>query len=344
MAQAKTVLVTGGSGYIAGFIIAQLLAQGYIVRTTVRSLGREPQVREMLAKIAPDQSKLSFFAADLMSDIGWSEAMVGVDYVQHVASPIPAVQPKDDDELIVPAREGALRALRFARDAGVQRVVLTSSTAAITYGLSEPATRPFTESDWTDLSSPDANAYIRSKTIAEKAAWDFIKAEGGELELTTVNPGAVLGPVLGTDYSASIQIVEKLMKGDFPGSPRLGFPLVDVRDIADLHVRAMTSDKAAGERFLGAGAFYWMEDVAKVLRDDLGMRARKVPAGKLPTWIMRLLANFDPIVKGIAFELGKERPISHEKATRLLGWTPRPERESIIATAESLIREGIVRV
>jgi dihydroflavonol-4-reductase len=344
MSSPQKVLVTGGSGYIASFIIAQLLAAGYEVRTTIRSLGREPQVREQLAKIAPDQSKLSFFAADLMSDAGWAEAMEGVNYVQHVASPIPAVQPKNDDELIVPAREGALRAVRFARDAGVKRVVLTSSTAAITYGLSGPATRPFTESDWTDLTSPDANAYIRSKTIAEKAAWDFIKAEGGALELTTVNPGAVLGPVLGSDYSASIQIVEKLMKGDFPGSPRLGFPLVDVRDIADLHVRAMTSDKAAGERFLGAGEFYWMEDIAKILREDLGLRAKKVPAGKLPTWLMRILANFDPVVKGIAFELDKKRPISNEKARTLLGWNPRPERESIVATAESLIREGVVKV
>jgi dihydroflavonol-4-reductase len=344
MANPQRVLVTGGSGYIASFIIAQLLSEGYEVRTTVRSLGREPQVREQLAKIAPDQARLSFFAADLMSDTGWAEAMEGVDFVQHVASPIPAVQPKNDDELIIPARDGALRALRFARNAGVKRVVLTSSTAAITYGLSEPATRPFTEADWTDPTSPDTNGYIKSKTLAEQAAWAFIKAEGGTLELTTVNPGAVLGPVLGTDYSASIQIVEKLMKGDFPGSPRLGFPLVDVRDIADLHVRAMTNPAAAGERFLGAGNFLWMEDVAKVLREDLGTRAKKVPAGKLPTWLMRILANFDPVVKGIAFELGKERPISNQKSRTILGWNPRPERESIIATAESLIREGVVRV
>jgi dihydroflavonol-4-reductase len=344
MSTAHKVLVTGGSGYIASFIIAQLLEAGYEVRTTVRNLGREPQVREMLAKIAPDQSKLSFFAADLMSDTGWAQAVEGMDYVQHVASPIPAVQPKNDDELIVPAREGALRALRFARDAGAKRVVMTSSTAAITYGLSAPASRPFTEADWTDLSSPDSNAYIRSKTIAEKAAWDFMKAEGGSLELTTINPGAVLGPVLGSDYSASIQIVEKLMNGDFPGCPKLGFPLVDVRDIADLHVRAMTSDKAAGERFLGAGEFLWMADVAKILRDDLGTRAKKVPTGNLPTWLMRILANFDPVVKGIAFELGKSRPISNQKAKSLLGWAPRSERESIVATAESLIREGVVKV
>ena len=344
MSPQKRVLVTGGSGYIASYVIAQLLSEGYDVATTVRSLGREPHVREQLAKIAPNQTKLSFFALDLTSDIGWAEAMDSVDFVQHIASPIPVVQPKHDDDLIVPARDGTLRALRFARDAGVKRVVLTSSTAAITYGLSGPATRLFTENDWTDATSPDANAYIRSKTIAEKSAWDFIRAEGGALELTTINPGAVLGPVLGSDYSASIQIVEKLMKGDFPGSPRLGFPLVDVRDIADLHVRAMTNPAAAGERFLGAGAFYWIEDVAKILRDDLGTQAKKVPAGTLPTWLMRILANFDPAVKGIAFELEKERPISNEKARTILGWSPRDARISIIDTARSLIREGVVRV
>jgi dihydroflavonol-4-reductase len=343
MAQSGKVLVTGGSGYIASYVIAQLLSEGYEVATTIRNLGREPQVRETLAKIAPNQDKLSFYAADLLSDSGWAEAVAGRDYVIHVASPLPSVMPKSDDDLIIPAREGALRALRFARDAGVKRVVMTSSTAAITYGLSGPASKPFTEEDWTDETSPDASAYVRSKTVAEKAAWAFMKAEGGALELTTINPGAVLGPVLGTDYSASIQIVEKLMKGAFPACPRLGFPLVDVRDIADLHIRAMVAPAAAGQRFLGAGEFFWMEGIARILKDDLGLKARKVPTGKLPSFVMRLLANFDPIVKGIVFELDKERPISNAKARSVLGWTPRPERESIVATAESLIREGVVQ-
>jgi dihydroflavonol-4-reductase len=225
MAEAKTVLVTGGSGYIAGFVIAQLLGEGYNVRTTVRALGREPQVRDMLAKIAPDMSKLSFYAADLTSDVGWADAMAGVDYVQHIASPISATLPKNDDELVVPAREGALRALRFGRDAGVKRVVMTSSMAAVAYGLDQDPTKPLDETNWTDETHADTSPYIRSKAIAEKAAWAFMKAQGGALELTTINPGAVLGPALGSDFSASLLIVQKLMNGDFPACPRLALPL-----------------------------------------------------------------------------------------------------------------------
>jgi dihydroflavonol-4-reductase len=342
--QGKTVLVTGGSGYIAGFVIAQLLGEGYNVRATVRALGREPQVRDMLAKIAPDMSKLSFYAADLTSDVGWADAMAGVDYVQHIASPISATLPKNDDELVVPAREGALRALRFGRDAGVKRVVMTSSMAAVAYGLDQDPNKPLDETHWTDETHIDTSPYIRSKAIAEKAAWAFMKAEGGALELTTINPGAVLGPALGSDFSASLLIVQKLMNGDFPACPRIGFAVVDVRDIADLHVRAMTSEKAAGERFLGAGKFMWIEDVAKILREDMGQDARKVPAGKLPTWLVKILGNFDPVTKSIVYELDRYRPVTSAKAQDLLGWKMRDERLSIIDTARSLIREGVVRV
>jgi dihydroflavonol-4-reductase len=342
--QSKTVLVTGGSGYIAGFVIAQLLGEGYNVRATVRALGREPQVRDMLAKIAPDMSKLSFYAADLTSDVGWADAMAGVDYVQHIASPISATLPKNDDELVVPAREGALRALRFGRDAGVKRVVMTSSMAAVAYGLNQDPNTPLDETNWTDETHADTSPYIRSKAIAEKAAWAFMKAEGGALELTTINPGAVLGPALGSDFSASLLIVQKLMNGDFPACPRIGFAVVDVRDIADLHVRAMTSEKAAGERFLGAGKFMWIEEVAKILREDMGQAARKVPVGKLPTWLVKILGNFDPVTKSIVYELDRYRPVTSAKAQDLLDWKMRDERLSIIDTARSLIREGVVRV
>jgi dihydroflavonol-4-reductase len=344
MANGKNVLVTGGSGYIASYVIAQLLAQNYNVRATVRSLGREPHVREMLAKIAPDQTNLSFFAADLTHDNGWAEAMAGMDYVQHLASPIMATLPKHDDELIVPAREGALRALRFGRDAGVKRVVMTSSMAAIAYGLDKDPTSPMTEENWTDETHPDTSPYIRSKAIAEKAAWAFMKAEGGAMELTTINPGAVLGPVLGSDFSASILIVQKLLNGDFPACPRIGFPIVDVRDIADLHVRAMTHERAAGERFLGAGKFMWMSEVAKVLREDLGQQSRKVPQGNLPSWLVRLLGMIDPVTRSIVYELDRYRPVTSQKAKDLLGWTMRPQNTSILDTARSLIREGVVRV
>jgi dihydroflavonol-4-reductase len=345
MAAGKNVLVTGGSGYIASYVIAQLLSEGYHVRATVRSLGREPQVREMLTKIAPDQANLSFFAADLTSDTGWAEAMDGIDYVQHLASPILATLPKHEDELIVPAREGALRALRFGRDAGVKRVVMTSSMAAVAYGLDQDPTKPIDETQWTNENhATDISPYLRSKTIAERAAWDFMKAEGGALELTTINPSAVLGPVLGSDFSASILIVQKLLNGDFPACPRIGFAIVDVRDIADLHVRAMTHEKAAGERFLGAGKFMWMSEVAKVLREDLGQQGRKVPQGNLPSWLVRLIGNFDPVTKSIVYELDRYRPVTSQKAKDILGWSMRAESTSILDTARSLIREGVVRV
>ena len=344
MASKGLVLVTGGSGFIGGYIIAQLLDAGYQVRTTIRNLGREPEVRETLKKLTRNLDNLTFFAADLMSDAGWAEAVAGVDYVQHVASPFPAVSPKDENDLIIPAREGALRALRFARDAGVKRVVLTSSTAAVSYGQDTPRTTAYTEADWTNENSDDTRAYTKSKTIAERAAWAFMEKEGGAMELTTVNPSAVLGPVLGTDYSTSIQIVQKLMNGDFPGCPRIGFSIVDVRDIADLHIRAMTSDKAAGERFLGACDFYWIADVARVLREDLGQQAKKVPTRNLPSWLMRILANFDPVIQGVIYELDKVRMADNTKAKTLLGWAPRDVRTSITDTARSLIREGIVRI
>jgi dihydroflavonol-4-reductase len=338
-----TVLVTGASGYIGGFCITQLLDEGWTVRGTVRNLGREQQVRQSLGGAALQSDRFSLFAAELMSDTGWAEAMAGADYLLHVASPIPPEQPKNDDELIVPAREGTLRALRFARDAGVKRAVVTSSTASVTYGHDEPRPRLFDETHWTNPNHPDTNAYIRSKAIAERAAWDWMAKEGGGLQMATVNPGAVLGPVRGADFSASIEIVKKLLEGSLPGLPRFGFPLVDVRDIADLHVRAMTNPGAAGERFLGAGEFWWMSQIATVLRDGLGPQARKVPKAELPNWVLRLASNFDPVVKSVAFELGKERGVSCDKAKRLLGWAPRPYAESILDCGTSLLEQGLIR-
>src|ERR1700733_11123729 len=246
------VLVTGGSGFIGSHAIVQLLAAGYQVRTTVRDLKREGDVRAMLRNggVEPD-GRLSFVTANLTSDTGWAEAVAGCEYVLHVASPLPPAVPKHEDELIVPARDGALRVLRAARDAGVKRVVLTSSFAAVGYGH-PPSDRPFSEKDWTDPNGPDVGPYVKSKTLAERAAWDFIAREGGSLELSVVNPVGVFGPVLGPDFSPSIQIVQRLMDGAVPGCPRLSFGVVDVRDVADLHLRAMTDPAAQGERFLAA--------------------------------------------------------------------------------------------
>jgi dihydroflavonol-4-reductase len=338
-----TVVVTGGSGFIGGWCIKQLIEEGWRVRATLRSLRREPEVRAWLSRKVDLADRLSFHEADLMSDAGWAQALSGADYVLHVASPIPPALPKHEDELIVPARDGTLRALKFARDAGVKRVVVTSSTAAITYGIKgDGSNRVFTEADWTDPTDPDTSPYIRSKTIAERAAWEFMRREGGAMTMATVNPAAVLGPVMGPDFSPSLEIVKKLLEGAYPGSPPLGFPLVDVRDIADLHLRAMTHPAAAGERFLGGQGFMWMSEVAQVLKQRLGDRANKVPIGAIPGWLVKILANFDPVTKSVVFELGKRRAVTPEKAIRLLGWAPRSNEDAIIASAESLLSEGIV--
>jgi nucleoside-diphosphate-sugar epimerase len=338
-----TVLVTGGSGFIGCHCILQLLAAGYQVRTTVRNLKRETDVRAMLKTGGAEPGdQLSFVAADLEQDAGWPEAVAGCEYVLHVASPLPPNQPKHEDELIAPAREGSLRVLRAARDAGVKRVVLTSSFAAIGYGH-EVQKAPFDEKNWTNLNG-DLIAYVRSKALAERAAWDLIAKEGGKLELSVINPVAVFGPVLGPDYSASILLVQRLMDRAMPGSPRLCFGLVDVRDVADLHVRAMTDPAASGERFLAvAGDFMWMVDIAKVLKNRLGQAAKRVPTRELPNWVVRLAAFRDPAIRLILPELGEFKNATNEKAKRVLGWAPRSNEEAVLATAESLIRLGLLK-
>jgi dihydroflavonol-4-reductase len=340
----STILVTGGSGFIGSHSILQLVSAGHRVRTTVRNLKREPDVRAMLKVGGAGDigDRLSFFAADLENDPGWKDAVAGCDYVLHVASPIPPNLPKHEDELIVPAREGALRVLRASRDAGVKRVVLTSSFGAVGYGY-PPQTAPFTEKDWSDLSG-DVPAYQKSKTLAERAAWDFIAKEGGALELSVVNPVGVLGPVLGPDYSPSIMLVQRLMDGAVPGCPRLSFGLVDVRDVADLHIRAMTAPAAKGERFLAvSGSAVSMLDIAQVLKRRMGDAAKRVPTRELPNWLVKVAAMRDPAVKVILPELGKVKNSTSEKAIRLLGWTARTPEESIVATAESLVRLGLLK-
>ena len=235
------VLVTGGSGFIGTHVILQLLAAGHRVRATLRTPARQSEVLAMLQRGgATDTGPLSFYAADLTRDDGWAQAATGCDYVLHIASPLPAHVPKDENELIVPAREGTLRVLRAARDAGVKRAVVTSSFAAIGYGHVRRS-HPFDETDWSELDGPAVQPYPKSKTLAERAAWHFVAQEGGGLELATVNPVAVLGPVLGPDVSTSIAMVQALLAGRIPAVPRISFGLVDVRDVADLHLRAMTS-------------------------------------------------------------------------------------------------------
>jgi nucleoside-diphosphate-sugar epimerase len=339
-----TVLVTGGSGFIGSHCILQLLAQGHTVRTTVRNLKREAAVRALL-KVggAEPGDRLTFFAADLESDAGWPQAASECEFVLHVASPFPEKIPKHEDELLVPAREGTLRVLRAARDAGVKRVVLTSSFAAIGYGHPVQP-RYYDETYWTDLNGADVRPYAKSKTLAERSAWDFIAHEGRGLELSTVNPVGVFGPVLGPDFSTSILIVQRLMDGAVPGLPRICFGAVDVRDVADLHLRAMIDPAANGERFLAvAGDFLSMLDIAQILQRRLGTAARRVPKWQLPNWVVRLAAWRDPAVKQILPELGKTRNATSEKARRILGWAPRSNEEAIVATAESLLRLGLLR-
>jgi nucleoside-diphosphate-sugar epimerase len=340
----STVLVTGGSGFIATHCILQLLAARHQVRTTVRSLSRERDVRAMLKEGGADPGeRLSFSAADLENEAGWPEAVAGCDYVLHVASPLPPNIPRHEDELIRPARDGALRVLRASRDARVKRVVLTSSFGAIGYGHPHRE-KPFDETDWTDLAGGDVMPYIKSKTIAERAAWDFISREGGALELSVINPVGVFGPVLGPDYSASILMVQKLMDGAMPGAPKLYFGVVDVRDVADLHIRAMTYPAAKAERFIAtSGHFLSMLQIAQVLKNRMGAAARRVPTRQLPDWMVRLAAFRDPAIKLILPELGKKKDASGEKAQRLLGWSPRSPEDALAATAESLVRFGLLK-
>lgn len=334
----ELVLVTGGSGFVAAHCILQLLQAGYTVRTSVRSLKREPDVREMMriGGVEPGE-RLSFAVADLLSDAGWAEAVACCAFVLHVASPFPQGVPKHEDDLIIPARDGTLRVLAAARDAGVKRVVLTSSFAAIGYG--EDPGRPYTEEDWTDPASTAIGAYVKSKTLAERAAWDFMTRESGAMELSVVNPVGVFGPVLGNDYSSSVQLIKQMIDGKMPAMPRLSFGVVDVRDVADLHLRAMTDPAAKGERFLAvAGDFVSIEWIAKTLKTGIGGGASRVPRRMAPNWLVKIIGLFSSTAAQAVPGLGKLKNATNAKARRVLGWSPRSNEEAVLATAESLLR------
>jgi dihydroflavonol-4-reductase len=312
------------------------------VRTTVRDLAREGDVRAALTAAGADPGdRLDVVAADLSADAGWAEAVTGCSHVLHVASPFPPKQPKDPDELIVPAREGTLRVLRASRDAGVERIVVTSSVAAIRGGGPPRNGSTYTEEDWTDGDNTALTPYTRSKTIAERSAWALVRERGAEDRLVTVNPGAIIGPVLSADRSFSIQVVERLLKG-FPVMPRLGWSFVDVRDVADLELRAMTAPEAGGKRFIAADRFLWMSEVAAVLRERLGDGARKVPTRVGPDLLFKVVGVVDASVRSFTGDLGKRPEYSSARARELLGWSPRPVEDSIAETGESLIRHGVV--
>lgn len=338
-----TVLLTGGTGFLGAHAIARLLADGQQVRTTVRSLSRQADVEAMLRVAgAPDAASVRYFQADLTADDGWAEAVADADYVLHVASPFPGAQPKCEDEVIVPARDGALRVLRAARDAGVRRVVLTSSFAAVGYGHDQTG-RVFDERDWTEVNGPGVSAYTKSKMLAERAAWDFIEADGKDLELSVVNPVGIFGPVLGPDYSSSIQIIAAMLGGGMRVAPPVWTNVVDVRDAADLHVRAMTAPQAAGQRYLAlAGEPMSFHEIAVTLRSRLGDAAGKAPAGTAPAWLIRLMARFTPRLRELVPQLGVIRRASNAKARAELDWSPRSNQDALTATGESLIRLGLL--
>ena len=339
MQSEQTVLVTGGSGFLAGWCLVELLQRGYRARTTIRDLAREAEVRANVATQVEPGERLEVLKADLTADAGWAQAVAGCDYVLHVASPFPPAQPKDPDELIAPARDGTLRVLQASLDAGVRRVVLTSSVAAVRNGEGGAlkGERELTEHDWSDPADPRMTPYARSKVIAERAAWDFMREHGALERLVTVQPGAIVGPVLGADRSYSLEAVERLLQGRMPGLPRLGFAFSDVRDVAALEVAAMTAPDAAGQRLLAAGTFLWFADVAAILRERLGEAARKVPTRRVPDLIVRAIALMDPSVRSVADELGWETRFSLENARSRVGWSPRPVEETIIDCARSLL-------
>jgi len=331
----ETVLVTGGTGFVAGWCIVELLERGYNVRTTVRKMSRVPGARAAIASASKSADRLSFHAADLTGDDGWDAAMDACDYVLHVASPLGRDAPRDRNALVEPARDGTLRVLRAATRAGARRVVMTSAAAA-----ARPPRDSNMVSDervWADPSDRRFDAYRRSKILAERAAWDFMATGGRSTAFATILPGAVFGPLLTMDNLGSVQLIQRLLEGRLPGIPDIGLWIVDVRDLADLHIRAMTSPQAAGERFVAVGSFMWMADIARTLRSGLGGRASEVPTRRLPNAVVRLMSLFIRQLRPFTAELGRKTATSSEKARRVLGFVPRPATTTVVDCAESLI-------
>ncbi len=337
-----TVLVTGAGGYIAMHCIQQLLEKGYRVRGTLRSLSREAQVRQELAAHIDAGGRLELVAADLMDDKGWETAVRGCEYVLHVASPFPAQEPQNEDDLIVPARQGTLRVLRAAQAGNIKRVVLTSSMAAVLEGHGK-GERTFDEHDWSHLDGR-IGAYSKSKTLAERAAWGFVESLKGQhpLELSVINPSFVLGPTLGADLRTSGELIARLMRSEIPGVPRIHWFIVDVRDVAAAHIAAMTTPEAAGQRFCCTAQACWTRDIALILERHFAARGYRIPTREIPDFVVRLVAVFDKTVRLTVDSLGKEYSVSTEKIRNVLHWQPHALEDTVVAMAESMIRQGIV--
>lgn len=336
----ETVLVTGGTGFIGGWCVVELLRRGYTVRATIRNVSKETAARATIARAVDADDRLSFVAADLTLDAGWDAALAGCDYVLHVASPLGGSESSDPQSLLAPARDGTLRVLRAAVAAGVKRVVMTSAATVATPPMSTPD-RISDESVWFDPNE-SVDAYRHSKRLAERAAWDFMKNSGGATALTTVLPGAVFGPILSADSASSTDIIRRLLQGRVPANPRFGLQIVDVRDLVDLHIRAMTHPLAAGERFMAVGEFMWMSDISRTLREQLGSAASKVPTRTMPDWIFRTLAVFDSSLRAMTPRLGKMHRHTAAKAERVLQWHSRPVATTLVDCAESLIAANAI--
>ncbi len=337
MTQSETVLVTGATGFIAKHCIKKLLDEGYTVRASLRTPGRADDVRAAVDPEGKVGERLSFVTLNLDSDEGWDDAMQGCTYVQHVASPFPPEEPDHEDELIIPAREGALRALGAAAKAGVKRVVLTSSVASIAYGRTDKQeraeqSRVFSEADWSDVQGP-ISAYAKSKTLAERAAWDFMKTSAaGAMELAVINPGTVLGPLLDNSFSTSGQVISRLIDGKVPACPRLNWSVIDVRDVASAHFEAMIRPQAAGKRFILVSDNAWMLDISKIL----AKAGYKSPKRALPDFVLRLMAVFDKTLRMTVHGLGKHTLMDNSALRKDLGITPYTVEEMSIAMAKTM--------
>lgn len=330
----QVVLVTGGTGFVAGWCIVELLRRGYRVRTTVRNLNKEPALREAIGSAIEAGDRLSCYVADLTGDAGWDAAMSGCDYVLHVASPLGLDGAQDQSAMSIPARDGTLRVLNAAAKAGVKRVVMTSAAAVATPPLRDGDTIS-DETVWFDPTEA-VDAYRQSKRLAERAAWEFIENHSGPMTLATILPGAVFGPVLSRDNLGSVQIIDRLLQGKMPATPRLGFEVIDVRDLADIHIRAMTSERAANQRFLAVGDFLWMSEIAATLRNRLGSAASKVPRRTLPDFAFRLIAHLDPALRAMTPRLGLKIRHTSVKANEWLDWRARPAATTLVDCANSL--------
>ena len=339
----QNVLVTGITGFLGSHVALQLLNRGYAVKGTMRDLRRKASILEVLKRNSADIKNLSFAEAHLTNRIDWARAMEGIDYVMHIASPLPFDLVKDENDLIIPAREGTLNVLEAAQTHHVKRVVVTSSIAAIGYGH-KIKDRIFTEDDWTDITDEkDCSPYIKSKTIAEKAAWEFVNQENIDLEIAVINPGYILGPLLEKDYSDSAEVVKKILEGKFPGLPRLSLPLVDVRDTASLHIMAMEHPQAAGHRFICVNESYWIAEIAKILRNSLPDFSHKIKTRVLPDILVRFFSLFDREVRTIINNLGHYYQYDNTKAREMLGWRPRSNEEAILTMADALIKFDLVK-